>query len=124
MKLSEYDIEPQYKPGVENVIAATLSRSSLPSASLAVTERQIVELDGAITQHEIEDIQNEDVTLQYFHENAFTDQSSVNATLRNLYRRFDDIFEEDGVLFIVDHGLCKAILPPKLHTTALYELHN
>ena len=124
MKLSEYDIEPQYKPGVDNVIADTLSRSPLPSAILSVTERQIVELDGTITQHEIEDAQYEDATLQHFRENALTDQSPVNTTLRTLYRRFDDIFEEDGVLYIVDHGLCKAILPPKLHATALYELHN
>ena len=73
MKLSEYDIEPQYKPGVDNVIADTLSRNPLPSASLVVTERQIVELDGTIKQHEVEDAQYEDATLQHFHENTFTD---------------------------------------------------
>ena len=54
-------------------MADTLSRSPLSSVSLAVTERQVVELDGTITQHEIEDAQYEDATLQHFHENALTD---------------------------------------------------
>ena len=36
----------------------------------------------------------------------------------------EDIFEDDGILHIIDRDTCKIILPPVLHNSILYEVHN
>ena len=135
MKLQEFDFEISHLPGESNVIADALSRSPLPDTeSQEVTymiskdniKSTITTLEAPITAAEIIDAQYEDPVMQKLMDKELCKQGCVNSTLRTLYRHINDIFEENGILYLAEPNdeQCKIILPPTLHQAVLFELHN
>ena len=140
LKIMEYDFSIQFIDGVRNVVADCLSRNAIPPATTHSTnadsnsllrvhlnkgdvQPSIAELAGPLSTEEIIDAQQADVTLQRFRDNSASEET-ISSTLRTLQRRMEDIFENDGVLYIIDHDVCKIIIPPVLHNSILYEVHN
>ena len=55
---------------------------------------------------------------------VFAITAQARKQLVTLHRRMEDIFEEDGILYIIDHDDCKIILIPVLQNSILYKVHN
>ena len=74
----------------------------------------IAELAGRLNAEEIIDVQQANVTLRRFCDISASEEA-FSSTLRTLHCRIEDIFEDDGVLYLIDHDVCKIILPPAIH---------
>jgi transposase InsO family protein len=134
-KLQEFEFEIRHIAGTKNVVADALSRSPLPPpnddgandvcmVSKAHVLQYVTDLESPLTLDEVRDAQMEDRTLQHFRDKDVHARDAVTSTLRTLFRHLNDIYEDDGVLYLADHETCKMILPPSLHDIILFELHN
>ena len=111
MKLQEFDFEISHLPGESNVTADALSHSPLPDTeSQEVTymiskdniKTTITTLKAPITAAEIIDAQHEDPVMQKLMDKDLCKQGCVNFTLRTLYSHINDIFEENGILYLAE----------------------
>ena len=95
-KLSEFDYDVQYKPGIINE-ADAFSRAPVASIHANMqsdddTDRQLIELEGPLTINEIWDAQLIDETLRQLRDGNDDTRLTKSSTERTLLRRIGDIF--------------------------------
>ena len=73
----------------------------------ADVQTSIAELAGPLNIKEIIDTQQADITLRRFRDNS-ANEEAISSILRTLHRRIEDIFEDNGVSYIIDHDVCKS----------------
>ncbi|GFV26070.1 retrovirus-related Pol polyprotein from transposon 17.6 [Trichonephila clavipes] len=127
LKLSEFNIEWEHRPGVQNVVADVLSRNPVGNLDGSQISYAAVRALALNSQEQLIRVQREDPELGHMYrylENP--DDGSVNATIcENWSQDFKII---DGLLFNAKYsttlGELRVYIPRSLHEAIMQEFHD
>lgn len=132
LSLQKYDINLQYRPGRELIIADSLSRANSPEVynpKITDLEYQIcsVNIDWNINDNRLDELKqatSEDETLKSlsdFIANGWpTNRTHLNEDLKAYYQMRNEITEGDGLMFRNN----KILIPTKMRQTILNSIHT